>query len=370
VALLSLTAFHDIMKNSVLCPRVSGLAYRKYAVDSVISDHDNALAYLLERHPETLPSYAVLRPAQQKVIRFTQCELGFNAGWLVQAEGPPSVVLGQLKSAIDEVRASSADIAFHFCHWITDLAGAEPTPFDGSEKLAAKFPPAVLRSLLECCDVVGELETLSATQVFENYLTRRWVANSKQLGPVPSNDDRIARMRLHCMGQGAANSILNAFDLLPEDDRMVLTWELAQTGFIDQVYDGLATSTSSRPGPPAFLIYYGPAWIQRAGQHDPVLALRVLAEVYRASRNAWEYCEVANVTPSVRVELLKNAELNQIALMIAEKPTFIVQQINDLEGILQWHRPDPDPVEMRTTKLSVQSCPDLCVIDSKLCHSI
>eukprot|EP00971_Amphidinium_carterae_P180987 3590632-Amphidinium_carterae.1 len=51
-------------------------------------DHDMALAYILDRHPELLPSFRMLTPTQQAVVRLTQSEMGFNAGWLVQAEGP------------------------------------------------------------------------------------------------------------------------------------------------------------------------------------------------------------------------------------------------------------------------------------------
>ena len=39
--------------------------------------------------------------------------------------------------------ASDTDVAFYFAHFLTDLAGAEPTPFRGAEKFAAKFPPKV-----------------------------------------------------------------------------------------------------------------------------------------------------------------------------------------------------------------------------------
>ena len=40
-----------------------------------------------------------------------------------------------------------ADVAFYFVHWLTDLAGAEPSPLGGAEKLVLKFPHAVLEGL-------------------------------------------------------------------------------------------------------------------------------------------------------------------------------------------------------------------------------
>ena len=51
----------------------------------MIKDHDLALGYVLEHDPSCLPSFATLPPEQQRAIRFTQAELGFNHGWLVQA---------------------------------------------------------------------------------------------------------------------------------------------------------------------------------------------------------------------------------------------------------------------------------------------
>ena len=36
-----------------------------------------------------------------------------------------------------------SDVAFYFVHWLTDLAGAEPSPLGGAEKFVLKFPHAV-----------------------------------------------------------------------------------------------------------------------------------------------------------------------------------------------------------------------------------
>ena len=41
----------------------------------------------------------------------------------MQAEGPPSAVLGKLKQAIKQRGALGCDVAFYFVHWVTDLAG-------------------------------------------------------------------------------------------------------------------------------------------------------------------------------------------------------------------------------------------------------
>jgi len=283
VALLSLTACHDIMKVPELCPRVHGDPYCGFKDGETIVDHDLALSYILDRYSSLLPSYRVLTSEQQKVIRFTQSEMGFNAGWLVQAEGPPSAVLGKLKQVITHQQARDADVAFYFAHWVTDLAGAEPTPFRGSEKFAVKFPPHVLQSLMGCFSIVRSLANKTETEVYADYLVSRWVEVSEQLGPVPTGLSRIAKLRLHCMGQQAAKQLLLAFDDLSEDDSRILSQEMAVTGLAGQSYAEWRGCSELLPTNP-FLLYYGPAWCQRIGQENPHLSLRVLAEVYRKSR--------------------------------------------------------------------------------------
>ena len=41
-----------------------------------------------------------------------------------------------------------SDVAFYFVHWLTDLAGAEPSPLGGAEKFVLKFPHAVRGRML------------------------------------------------------------------------------------------------------------------------------------------------------------------------------------------------------------------------------
>mmetsp|Transcript_45207 Transcript_45207/g.107596 ORF Transcript_45207/g.107596 Transcript_45207/m.107596 type:complete len:679 (-) Transcript_45207:53-2089(-) len=282
VAMLSLTAFHDIMKNQALCPTVRGESYSGFKPGETILDHDLALAYVLDRYPDALPSFAILTPEQRRVVRFTQSEMGFNAGWLVQAEGPPSAVLSKLKKAIANGKAHEADVAFYFAHWVTDLAGAEPTPFRGSEKFAVKFPPAVLQSLMGCFSVVQSLANATETEVYETYLANRWEQAGDSLGFVPEGQDRMAKLRLHCMAQHNCKPVLEAFDQLRDIDRDVLIEELSATGLESQNF----SSFDSSVGTP-FLMYYGPAWFQRVGAEHPLFALQVLASIYRASRVAF-----------------------------------------------------------------------------------
>jgi len=285
VAMLCLTAFHDIMKNQGLCPKVQGEAYGGLQPGETILDHDLALAYILDRFPEMLPSFCILSEEQRQVVRFTQSEMGFNAGWLVQGEGPPGAVLSKLKKAITAGRAADEDVAFYFVHWVTDLAGAEPTPFNGCEKFSVKFPPAVLQGLLGCFSVVKELASKTETEVYEQYLVQRW-KEAGTFGPIPEGRTRTAKLRIHCMAQGGAKQVLHEFENLCEEDRVLLSKEMAETGIEDQYFSEWTDFEGPQVGIPV-LMYYGPAWLQRVGMEQPLLSLQVLAASLRRCRKAF-----------------------------------------------------------------------------------
>mmetsp|Transcript_34583 Transcript_34583/g.79061 ORF Transcript_34583/g.79061 Transcript_34583/m.79061 type:complete len:2005 (-) Transcript_34583:238-6252(-) len=344
VAMLSLTAIHDIMKDPSLCPTVVDEPYHGIQVGEQIHDHDVALSYILDRHPDVLPSFRVLTDEQQRVIRFTQSEMGFNAGWLVQAEGPPSIVLVSLKKAIASGGARKEDVAFYFVHWVTDLAGAEPTPFTGSEKFAVKFPPFVLQGLLQCFSVVEDLATKSETQVYEDYLRRRWHEFALREGDLPTRidgDDAIAKMRLVCMSQGGARVVLDAFDKLNTRDRLTLVSELSESGLLGQNYSGLHATVAPEPGTP-FLLYYSPAWCQRTGQTHPDLTLRTLAEVFRQARYAYPEsrdaaadAEKGIVCRTIQVGVLKTTDLDSLANCDNLADMFAIERNSGLEGTLE-----------------------------------
>ena len=134
MALLCLTAFHDIMKVEAILPTVQAehAPYLGYSAGDVIRDHDIALSYVLVHYPELLPSFAGLPVDAQRAILFTQSKLQFNHGWFVQAEAPPGAMLSTFKQVLGSNEASSEDVALYFLHWLTDLAGAEATPLGGS----------------------------------------------------------------------------------------------------------------------------------------------------------------------------------------------------------------------------------------------
>eukprot|EP00913_Durusdinium_trenchii_P032160 g30114.t1 len=67
LAMLVLTAIHDIMKVVAIVPRVHEkfAPYRGYKAGERIYDHDIALGYVLDHHSHALPSYAGLPKKQQ-----------------------------------------------------------------------------------------------------------------------------------------------------------------------------------------------------------------------------------------------------------------------------------------------------------------
>ena len=150
----------------------------------MIADHDVALAYVLEKDPEALPCYVALPPGQRAAVLFTQAQLGFNHGWLVQAEAPPGTLFNKMKDVVSRGQTTSADIAFYFVHWLTDLAGALPTPLSGTEKFAAAFPHAVLKSFIKSFSCVQRLAARTPT-VRTQRLSNRGLASAaaSNLGP-------------------------------------------------------------------------------------------------------------------------------------------------------------------------------------------
>mmetsp|Transcript_70704 Transcript_70704/g.218648 ORF Transcript_70704/g.218648 Transcript_70704/m.218648 type:complete len:400 (-) Transcript_70704:83-1282(-) len=332
--MLVLTAIHDIMKVKCLLPVVD----KRHGVFSgvkpgeVINDHDLALGYVLEFRPELLPSFARLPRAQQESVKFTQCQMEFNMGWLVQAEAPPGALLRKFKSLIERGKASPSDIAFYFTHWLTDLAGAEPYPLEGCEKFVLKFPQKVLMSFLSSFAFVQLLNSQSETEVFEEYLHWRWQTHEPSLGSVPLGAGCIAQLRLVTMAPAHCERILAAFGELEAGDRKVLQTELAMTGCIDQRYVGDEFGTV---GGPAFLVYYAPAMLQKNCGSDALGALVVLADVLRQARALWPLaCHQGDQTVTVRIDVLKELTVQEI--QNTQPGTYwALWRTSDVDGMVQ-----------------------------------
>jgi hypothetical protein len=333
LAMLVLTAIHDIMKTVQLLPTVSKKhgAFRGYKVGEVINDHDAALAYILEYHPNILPSFAALPKDQQESIKFTQSKMEYNMGWLVQAEAPPGALFRKFRRVVTSGQASPRDLAFYFTHWFTDLAGAEPFPQEGCEKFVLKFPKAVLNQFLLSFSIVQNISTGTECRVYEDYLVWRWDSHKPSLGPAPQGKGAIAKMRLVTMAQGDSAAVLQALDRLPADDREVLIDEMSNVDIWNQHW---AREQSEMKGP-AILVYYAPALMQKAGKEDPLKALALLAEVFRQARALWPLEERARSWwVSVRVDQLKELSLEDVESPKGGK-IWTVAKLTSREGAVQ-----------------------------------
>lgn len=211
--------------------------------------------------------------------------------------------------------AKPQDVAFYFVHWLTDLAGAEPFPMEGCTKFVLKFPQKVLTAFLHSFPVVQHLSSKNETEVFEDYLEWRWTScDSEELGPVPTGQGSVAKMRMVVMAQAKQACFVEALSKVSSADKEVLEVELARTGCRDQVYRKDTLKDHHPEAGPAFLVYYGPALLQKNGD-DPAGALQVLAEVLRQARTLWPLdVSQGNETVSVRIDALKDLAVSDMQI--------------------------------------------------------
>lgn len=76
-------------------------------------------------------------------------------------------------------------MAFFFVHWLTDLAGAIPTPLKGCEKFVSNFPVALLAGFVRSFPIVQSLTDTPPTAVYQRFLTEWW---PDALGPPPTGE--------------------------------------------------------------------------------------------------------------------------------------------------------------------------------------
>jgi len=343
VSLLALTAIHDIMKMSMILPEVQKEhePYHGYGAGDIIGDHDHALAYVMEHFPDMLPSFRELESSEKLSVKFTQCNLCFNHGWFVQAEAPPGAIFTKFREALIRDHKSQIghqDVALYFVHWLTDLAGAEPTPLSGCEKFVTKFPLPVLNSFLRSFEFVGKIATQTETEVMEEYLKMRWSENIPPVGPVPTGDSAVAKMRLLCMAQMNASAVLRDFADLTEEDSDTLNVEMARTGCVGQSFSSnlAPKEATARLEGPAFLVYYGPAFLQNLGNDSPVKRLSVLAEIYRCARELWPASVAkAAINVTIRIDVVKALSIGDILDATLAGDVWLLVKHNESEAFIE-----------------------------------
>jgi len=328
IALLCLTAFHDIMKVEELQPTLQPehAPFRGFKAGEVINESSAALYYVLEYYPELLPSYQGLAEPERKAVKFSQCKMNFNHGWFVQAEGPPGAALQEFKKVLAN-GTEPEDVGFYFLHWVCDLAGGSATPLAGAEKFVLNFPHTVLGAFLWSVPFVERLCIQNETEVMEDYLHARW-GQTHRSHPPPTTHTRVAQFRLSVMGQGSAMIILNGFRKLPKSPQKLLGVEMARTGIANQGYGSVAAV-----GGPAICVQYGSAMIQKnsAGVASAEWACGCLAEVYRAARAIWPVDDDSEgVTVVVKAGPLKTKAITEIMEISKEGLCWVLFKESDL----------------------------------------
>lgn len=223
----------------------------------------------------------------------------------------------------------------YFVHWITDLAGAEPTPLAGCEKFVIKFPLPVLNSFLRSFSYVHQLANQSETEVMEEYLKMRWKEHTPSLGEVPHRETAIAEMRLICMAQMNSARVLEGFSQLSNEHKEILSTEMSRTACMGQAFSPLLSPANDQKGP-GLLIYYGPAFLQALGNDDPCQRLKLLAEMYRGARELWPSSVAAVAqTITIRIDTLKAMSVDDIVNMWKHDMTWIMIKQNELEAVIE-----------------------------------
>jgi len=343
VSLLALTAIHDIMKMNLILPECQKEhePFHGYMAGDTIGDHDHALSYIMEHYPSILPSFRDLDEKEKRSVKFTQCNLCFNHGWFVQAEAPPGAIFTKFREALirdHKSQLGQQDVALYFVHWLTDLAGAEPTPLAGCEKFVTKFPLPVLNSFLRSFEFVERIATQTETHVMEEYLQMRWREHEPSMGPVPFGDTAIAKLRLLCMAQMNAPVVLRQFADLTDEDRDILSVEMARTGCVGQSFSSslCPKEVGQRLEGPAFLVYYGPAFLQNLGNDSAVRKLSILAEIYREARELWPAAvSKAAVSVTIRIDMIKALSIAEMLQATQRGDVWLLVKHNDSEAFVE-----------------------------------
>lgn len=170
----------------------------------------------------------------------------------------------------------------------------------------------------------------------EEYLKVRWSDHKPSLGPLPTGEDAIAKMRLLCMAQTNANQLLKEVYLLSEEDQDILSLEMGRTGCHGQRYSaGLAPEDAHLKGP-AFLVYYGPAFLQCLGNDSPMGRLKILAEVYFCAREIWPATDQkAGSTVTIRIDTIKALSIAQIWEVLSAGEMWLLVKHNDSEAFIE-----------------------------------
>ena len=146
-AMLALTAIHDIMKVQSLLPSVlpADNGYCGYEAGTTIHDHDVAAGLRVGKGPDRAAVLRRVGRARAARDPLHAVEDGLQPR-LARAGGGAArrALLVVQETHRRRGRRLGRHRSFYFVHWLTDLAGAVPTPLEGSTQFAVRFPQPVL----------------------------------------------------------------------------------------------------------------------------------------------------------------------------------------------------------------------------------
>ena len=176
-----------------------------------------------------------------------------------------------------------------------------------------KFPHHVLNTFMWSIPFLQNLAGDSEAVVNENYLLARLQQELEKEEPAKTLDGiaKLCLARLVIMSQCPAPAIVvQAFESLDEVDQQAVAKEMTRTGVKDVPYPSCGTT-----GGPAFLVYYGPALLQRNRNSNVLMstAMRLLCMVYLNARSLWPLDpDQEGQTVKVEIGQLKTTAVDEI----------------------------------------------------------
>ena len=160
------------------------------------------------------------------------------------------------------------------------------------------------------------------------------------------------------MAQGMATQVLEAFDKLSDSDKEVLSVEMARTGTENQSFSEgfVPASVRDRLAGPAFLVYYGPAFLQRMNNDSPVRRLEILAEIYRRARKLWP---AASDQAGNFVTLRIDAITIQGKWSSRDPELLLLRMCSNKQAVLERKPGDPKTTNFKEENTEVLFAPDV-----------
>jgi hypothetical protein len=255
--------------SNVRCVRLFGMCGAFFSNDLApgYEDHDDALTHILSNTPRVLPSFARLSDEFKNLIMMS-LRTKFNFGQFLQAENLPVQLVG-VQNFLG-LKLGPKGLAFYLFHILVDMAGVGGARTLEGSAFMTETNYQNFRLGLECLLMLAD-PRVSATEVYNTFLTRR--AEAQGLGSLPFSR---ALCRLACLTRSFTEAdgfvVAEGWKGLEEDVKARLKEYLEMDGISD-------VKT------PAFLLYYGPAFLCNARDNPHV----GIASALRSGHETWNW---------------------------------------------------------------------------------